>query len=162
MWIVAAAQSQPDFSGRWVLVAPTPTSSDAASVLVVEQPVTRSNIRGEPTPPSYSSITIRRERRTHTANETREIGISGGVVGGIVARTGERTPTPTTRFETTWHDNVLLLLDRVDGPDGPHTGDWSERREAWSLDPDGRLRIEIVTEAHDRPQQASVFLYRRE
>ena len=51
--VAGAAQTQPDFSGRWVLVWSDPASVDAPRVLVVEQPITRTNVRGEPVGPAY-------------------------------------------------------------------------------------------------------------
>lgn len=156
-----AGQTEPDFSGRWVLVSSDPASFDAPRVLVVEQPITRLNVRGEPMPPAYLRISIRRERPSSVTNDTYQIGIIGGVVGGVVGRNGT-TPGPTSHFETVWRGDTLMFLTSSSGPDGPHTGDWSERRESWSIDQDGRLRVEIVTEARDQAQQTSVALYRRE
>jgi len=160
--LASTAQSGTDFSGRWLLNSPAPAPDDAARVIVVEQPVTQTNGRGEPMPPAYLQITMHRELASGTTTEMRQIGVTGGVVGGVVAATGERIRTPSTYFETRWLDRALILVNRVDGPDGPHTGEWSERQETWSLDPDGRLRVEVVAEAHDRPRQTSVCLYRRE
>lgn len=160
--VTGAAQAGTDFSGRWVLDSAAPLSSDAVRVLVVEQPVMRTNIRGEPMPPSYLRITIRRERESGATTETHQIGISGGVVGGAIAATGERIRAPETHFETRWFDRSLIFLNRVDGPDGPHTGQWSERQETWSLGPDGRLRVEIVSESADHQRNTSVSVFRRE
>jgi hypothetical protein len=157
LMLANALQAPPDFSGRWVLDAPVPSPPDAVRVLVVAQPMTRTNVRGEPMPPAYLRITIRRERDSGATSETHEIGI----IGGTVEATGQ-SRGPTTRFETVWRDNSLMFLNRVDGPDGPHTGAWSERSEAWSFDPDGRLRVEVVSESHDHARQAGVWRYRRE
>jgi hypothetical protein len=159
--LTGALQNQPDFSGRWVLVTSDPAPSHAPRVLVVEQPVTRVNRLGAPMPPAYLSISIRREGASGVTNETRQIGVIGGVVGGAVGRNGS-TPGPTSHFETVWRLGMLMFLTSAQGPDGPHTGDWSERSEIWSLDPDGRLRVEIVSEGRDQARQASVSLYRRE
>jgi hypothetical protein len=82
------------------------------------------------------------------------------VVGGVDS-SGKRRG-PSGHFETVWRDDTLTFLTRRDGADGPHTGDWSQRSESWSLDPDGRLQVEIETEAHDRAQQRTLLLYRRE
>jgi hypothetical protein len=159
--LVSVAQSEPDFSGRWVLVAPDAAPVDVARVILVEQPVTRTNIRGEPMSPAFLRIVIRRERVSETTTDTRLIGVIGGVMGGAVTATGQRIPAPSTYLETRWRDNSLILVNRVDGPDGPHTGDWSERQETWSLDADGRLCVEIITAAQDHPRHTSTFLYRR-
>jgi hypothetical protein len=159
--ITIAIQVQPDFSGRWVLVSSTPSSTDAPHVLIVEQPVTRTDVRGKPIAPTYLRISIRRERASGVTNETQEIGVSGGVVGALVAATGQARGT-SSRFETAWRLNMLMFLTATSGPDGPHTGGWSERSEIWSLDGVGQLRVEILSESYDQPRQASVSVYRRE
>ncbi|HEX4565479.1 MAG TPA: hypothetical protein VH138_02565, partial [Vicinamibacterales bacterium] len=156
--LVASRQAHPDFAGRWTLDTPSPPL-DAARVLVVEQAVTRTNVRGEPTPPTYLHLSARREEPSGTTSDTYTIGMSSGVVGGI-DRNGKRT-APSAYFETVWRGDALTFLTRRDGPDGPHTGDWSERSESWSLDADGHLRVEIETEAHDRAQQRTVLHYHR-
>jgi hypothetical protein len=139
-------QSQPDFSGRWVMESPTSPPADAPLVLIVDQ--------------SAKRISIRRERASGVTNETHELGVVGGTVGGVAS--DGRSRGPSTRSETVWRLGVLMFLARTSGHDGPHTGDWSERSETWSLDPDGRLRVEIVLEGRDQPPHASLWLYRRE
>jgi hypothetical protein len=157
--LASSLQAHPDFSGRWTLDTPS-LPPDAARVLIIEQPVTRTNVRGEPMPPTYLHLSVRRERPSGTTTDTYTIGTIGGIVGGI-DRNGTRIATPSTYFETAWRGDVLTFLTRRDGSDGPHTGDWSERSESWSLDADGRLRVEIETEAHDRAQQRTLLRYHR-
>jgi len=157
---LASPQAHPDFSGRWTLDAPSSAPADAARVLVIEQPVTRTNVRGEPIPPAYLHLSVRREGPSGVTADTYLIGTIGGVVGGV-DRNGKRIGL-SSRFETAWRGNTLTFLTRDDGPDGPHVGEWWERSESWSLDSDGRLQVQIVTEAHDRAQQRTVLRYRRE
>jgi hypothetical protein len=158
--LVAASQVQPDFSGRWVLDSPSPAPPDAATVLVVEQPITRVNVKGEPVTPGFATISIRRERATGVNEEKRWIGAIGGRVGGFAGPGRATVRSPDTHFETAWRDATLVLLDSQDGPEGPHTGDWYERRESWSLDPDGRLRVELVSESRDQPKKTVTLFYR--
>jgi hypothetical protein len=132
-----------------------------ARVLVVDQPIERANARGEPVSPAFPRISIRREGASGATSETHEIGIIGGVVDGVAVGAA-RTRGPSSRYETVWRGDALVFLTSRHGPDGPQTGDWSARRESWSLDSAGRLQVEIVSEAHDRPSQTSVWLYRRE
>jgi hypothetical protein len=106
-------------------------------------------------------LSVRREGPSGTTTDTYTIGTIGGVVGGI-DRNGTRIATPSAYFETAWRGDVLTFLTRRDGPNGPHTGDWSERRESWSLDADGRLRVEIETEAYDHAPRTTVLHYHRE
>lgn len=111
-------------------------------------------------PPAYLYLTVRREGPSGTNTETYVIGTIGGAVGGIDGN-GKRTQ-PTTHFETAWRGDSLTFVMRRDGPDGPRTGDWLERSESWSLDADGRLRVEIETEALDRARETTVLRYRRQ
>jgi hypothetical protein len=154
--------AEPDFSGRWVLDSLAPAPPDAPLTIIVEQPVVRANVRGEPITPSYLRVSIRRERASGATDETRWIGTIGGRIGGTAGPRGQpASRSPEQRLETTWRDHTLVFLDSQFGPDGRHTGNWSERRESWSLEPDGRLRVEIVMETRDQPQQTPVSLYKR-
>ncbi len=156
----AALQSQPDFSGRWVLDG-LPPSPDAARVLVVKQPITRTNVRREPIPPGFAELVIHQESATGATDERRPLGVVGGTVGGLAAAPGA-APAASTRYENVWRGNALMFLTSRSATAVPYTGNWDERRETWSLDQDGRLRVEIVTESRDEPKQTSVLLYRRE
>jgi len=147
---LASPLAHPDFSGRWTLDAPSPAPADAASVLVVDWQVMRPTIRGESRPLVYLHISVRREGPLGTTTVTYMFAMSGGVVGPRIDSTERRAA---------WRGDTLTLLTRRAGPDGPHTGEWSERQESWSLDADGRLRV--VIEAHDRAQQTTVLVYRR-
>lgn len=55
------AQSQPDFSGHWVLMRPENAGSDVPRALTIEQPVVRRNLYGEPIKPGFLQITIERQ-----------------------------------------------------------------------------------------------------
>ena len=84
--IVLAGSAQPtpdrpDFSGRWVLEIPPRTSEDVTHRLVVDQPITRTSVRGEAMKPAFLRISIRREMNAGSAEETRLIGVIGGTVG---------------------------------------------------------------------------------
>ena len=147
--------THPDFTGQWVVDSPATAGSDAVVTLTVQQPVSRTNVRGEPIPPAYLSITIRRARASGTTEESRQIGTVGFTVGGVVGP--QRQPTATSHHETTWRDGSLVLLNSQSGADG----NWSERRESWSFEPDGRLRVEVISEGKDQPRQTSVSLYKR-
>jgi hypothetical protein len=152
---VVSVQAHPDFTGRWTLDAQSPAPTDAARVLVVDWQVMRPTVPGElrPRPLVYLHISVRREGTSGTTTETYPFGLTGGLVGPRLDSNERRAA---------WREDTLTLLTRRDGPDGPHTGEWSERSESWSLDSDGRLRVEIVTDARDHPHQATVLLYRRE
>jgi hypothetical protein len=54
-------------------------------------------------------------------------------------------------------DGSLAFIDSQSGP----ADYWSERRETWSLESDSRLRVEVLSEAKDRPRQTTVSIYKR-
>ena len=128
--------------------------------LTVQQSVSRTNVRGEPIPPGYLTITIRRERASGTTEESRQIGTVFGKGSGGGSATGGIDPQEWVRKshgETMLRDGSLEFIDRQSGP----ADYWSERRETWSLESDGHLRIEVVSEAKDRPRQMTLSLYKR-
>jgi hypothetical protein len=156
-----ATPEQPDFSGRWVLdTRAAVVGPDTVRRLVVLQPITRTNVRGEPIGPGFLRISIRREADSGNSEETRLIGVEGGTASGL-NRDGQRVGD-SRRMATQWQDNSLVLSNLTYGPDGPRTGYWTERREEWSLEPDGRLRVEISIERWESGRRATVFLYRRD
>jgi hypothetical protein len=99
----SSLQAQPDLAGRWTLDTPSPPP-DAARVLVIEQPVTRNNVRGEAMSPTYLHVSVRRERRSGATTDTYTIGTIGGVVGGI-SRNRTRIAPPSTYFEIVFGSN---------------------------------------------------------
>ena len=44
-----------------------------------------------------------------------------------------------------WRGDVLLFQRSSFTGQAPNTGVWDDRREAWSSDPDGRLRVTFTT-----------------
>ncbi len=152
--------SQPDFSGRWVLVSPAPGTA-TARLLVVQQPVTRTNVRGEPMRPAFLRVSIRREADSGISDDSYDIGIVGGMVGGLGKNGLIENPRPASHHSTLWIGRTLQFWAETYVGESPRDGQWTERREVWSLDADGRLRIEITTEAWNRPRQRQVRFYRR-
>ncbi len=152
--------SQPDFSGRWVLVSPAPGTA-TARLLVVQQPVTRTNVRGEPMRPAFLRVSIRREADSGISDDSYDIGIVGGMVGGLGKNEFIENPRRASHHSTLWIGRTLQFWAEAYVGESPRDGQWTERREVWSLDADGRLRIEITTEAWNRPRQRQVWFYRR-
>ena len=165
---VQAPPDQPDFSGRWVLDTPNLATPDAARRIVVVQPITRSTVSGAPMKPAFLRISIRREGVSANSDETRLIGVAGGTVTGLVGGTVPDLSREgfsvgnSTREETAWQRDSLVFANSSYGPGGPRTGDWTERREKWSLEPDGRLRVEILAASGKSARRLDVYLYRRE
>ena len=151
-------QSGTDFSGRWALRSKT-AAPDTPHVLVVEQPITTKNVRGEPMPPAYLQISIRRVREGDVTTETHRIGVRGGSVGGPPAK-GERPPR--AHQETVCEGDTLVFSSGTYTGDSHRTGQWAERREAWSLAADGTLLIEISTEGSGMLRQTQRLIYARQ
>ena len=154
---------QPDFSGRWTLVVALPTDADAAPALTVHQSVRRANIRGEPMTPFYDQIAIERGSGPETHTDTFMIGIVGGVVGGGVGTqsVGVRPRPMERRFAVTWEDRTLVFENDTYTGDRPGTGDWSECRERWTLQPNGELAIDIATATSGSRARTVSATYRR-
>jgi hypothetical protein len=153
---VATAQQGVDFSGRWALQSSV-TGSPVARALTIEQPLTRKNVHGEAMPPAYLRISIRREGETGGGTETRMIGVIGGSVGGVDSRISR-----WTHNQTRWEGDNLVLVDGSSTGDSPRSGEWTERREVWSLTADGFLTIEIETEGAHTTRQTQRLVYRRQ
>ena len=154
-----AAQDQPDFSGRWLLVSSSRPGPDIPRALSVRQEVVRTNVRGEPMKPYFKSISIDREFESGTRSESHQIGIIGGVVSGIPKDAGPRAPTGLHAVK--WDQKTLAFESGSYTGDSPGTGEWSERREVWSLQPDGRLQLAITTAGSAEKATTVTLLYRR-
>lgn len=152
----ALAQDKPDFSGRWTLVEPT-RADDIAAVLVVRQTVTRTNVRGEPMTPYFKEISIEREFASVRRSETHAIGIVSGSVSGTTAGPAG----PRTHHAVTWDANALVFEQGSYTGEAREAGVWSERREVWSLEADGRLRVTITSRSSAGPGTTTNLTYRR-
>jgi hypothetical protein len=161
-----AVPPQPDFSGHWVLVVALPSNALVPAALVVRQSIRRTNVRGEPMTPFYDRIDLDRESATGTVTESIVIGISGGTVGGVVNARGAAPATsrpPRSHYAVGWKGRTLVFEAATYTGDSPDTGDWSDRREAWALQPNGELAIDIATSSSaDRTQTVSATYRRRE
>ena len=149
------AQRGTDFSGRWVLdetqVRPAP---DIPQRLVVEQPLTTTNVRGEPMPPAYLTLRVTRHLGDVVQEDEYRIGVIGGIVGGL--------PGPSqggSRFEVRWVGDSLWIYKESYGPSGANI---RRRGEIWRIDERGRLVIEIETRDKDEPAATRTLTYRRE
>lgn len=83
-----AAQGKPDFSGHWILETPGGAGPDVAQLLTVRQPVVRTNVYGAPMPPFFKELSVERHFATDARTETYQIGVEGGVVGGVSPNRG--------------------------------------------------------------------------
>jgi hypothetical protein len=154
-----AAQEGTDFSGRWVLDSASQPGPDVPRALSVRQELVRTNVRGEPMTPFFKSITIDREYNSGVRSETHPIGTIFGVVPGI-PKDGS-PPGPRGRHGAKWDQHDLVFESGSYTGETPGTGVWSERREVWSLQPDGRLSVGITTSGSAEKSTTVTLLYRR-
>lgn len=139
---VVAAQTHPNFSGRWVLVSETsPQELPLAHRLTVEQTDTH------PLP----MLTVRRDDSERI--ERYQIGIVGGVVGG------DRQSTSRSWHSVVWREARLVIA-----LEESHDSSRAYSSETWELDREGHLVL-TRTERHEpdsTPPRTTVGTYRRE
>ena len=155
--VTLVAQRGTDFSGSWVLdetqVRPAP---DIPQRLVVEQPLTTTtNPRGEPIPPAYLTLYVKRYLGDAVQEGTYRIGVMGGVVGALP---GPGQPAGGgSRYEVTWRGDFLWIYQENYGASGAR-----RRGEAWRIDDLGRLVISIETRERDEAAVTQTLTYRRD
>ena len=157
---VHAAQDKPDFSGSWVLESEAPASPDIPQSMSVSQTLVRTNVRGEPMDPFYRDIKVTRAFESGTRSVTYSIGGMGGTVPGLSAGgilTGART-----HYRVAWAEYSLVVETGSYTGAKPESGEWAERREVWSLEPDGRLRLAITTRSSGEDARTAILVYRRQ
>ena len=147
------AQDGVDFTGRWILESPSSASAETPRALSVRQSLVTTSVRGEPMRPFFKDITIEREVEGSTRAETYQIGVVGGVVGAL--------GTAARHYAVKWDANVLVFESGSYTGQNSETGVWTERREAWSLDSDGRLHVVITTRSPRDAPRTVALVYRR-
>jgi len=146
-----AAQARPDFSGTWILVAPSPAASDVGERLVVRESFVYESVRGTPLPSPMTTIAIDR----YLASGVRSDGYQIGIIGGFV------TNQVQTRFATRWDQDRLVIETSAVGR-LEDAGAASQHREVWSLGARGELSI-VATDARAANDASSATLvYRRQ
>jgi hypothetical protein len=157
-----SAQSGRDFSGTWILDSSSPSGPEIPRTLTVSQTLATTNVRGEPIPPAFRSISITRTTANGTTADTHTIGVEGGIIGGIVPGPGGPIATSTsTQFSVLWENESLVFERRTYTGSAPETGVWASSREVWSFDADGRLRLVISTRGSADDPRTSVLVYSR-
>lgn len=143
--VAAAAQStHPDFSGTWMLLSPV--GGPAARSLTVR-------MIAEPTTPRSRSYgaTISVSRMTDNGPITDNYRI--GLIGGTVDGSGR-----TSRQSVTWQGSTLVFDT---SSNSPADRDWTQRRERWRIDADGRLQIAIQARGARENYPDTVLVYER-
>jgi hypothetical protein len=149
------AQRGTDFSGSWVLdETPVRPAPDIPQRLVVQQPVTTTNLRGAPMPPAYLTLMVTRYLGDVVQQDDYQIGLSGGIVGGL-----RGASTGGSHFEVSWIGDSLWIYNESHGPSG---ADIRRRGEMWRIDERGRLVIDVETRERDEPAATRTLVYRRE
>ena len=146
------SQSQPDFSGTWTL--DSARAGGVPATITVTQVLLRTGIRGEPIAPRFHQIVITRTGRT----ESYDIGTISGSISSVVHGPA---PPRRTHQRVAWEDPVLVIESGSYTGGVRETGEWTERRETWSIDFDGRLRIHVSTRGAGVPASETVLMYRR-
>ena len=112
--VSAAAQDQPDLSGRWVLVSSEVADSNAARSLNIRQPVRVTNALGAPMAPYFLDLIVEREFADRVTTETHQIGVGGGMVGGTAGGASYHS-----RFSVAWQGRRLVFeRGSYSGPSG--------------------------------------------
>ena len=149
--VFTQAPPEPDFSGDWKLVSSTPAGADAAIAMTVVQPIKRQDVYGKPMKPFFSELLVTRYFSGSPRAEIHRIGAIGGQVGGVIP--GGRRAGTESRHSVAWEARTLVMKSsRYDG------AEWDSRREDWSFDEQGRLRVVITTQSSHRPEARSVTL----
>ena len=154
--IPQAVQDKPDFSGRWTLAAPGQPPDDVPRAMTVRQSLARTNVRGEPVTPFFKEISIAREFASTIRDETHTIGIESGFVSGTVGTAGPAGPR--SYHSVKWNGPSLVFESGTYSGNARETGGWAERREAWSLDPDGRLRVTMNSRSSNHTSDTTTTL----
>ncbi len=124
------AQSRPDFTGRWEYVQPARHERRELAAVGV-RPAPELTI----THVATALTSVCAPPATHPRCGTRDLLVSGGVVGANGARSSS---------QAFWFGSELVLVSaNSDAPPGgpPRSTSYTER---WSLDDRGRLRISII------------------
>jgi hypothetical protein len=154
-----AAQDHPDLSGRWVLESHSKPTSEIPRRLSVRPSLVRTMERG-PMKPFIRDLIVTREFESGTRSDTYQIGVVGGTVPGI-SQDGLDTH-PRTHHSVRWDGHALVIERGTHTAQTRESGVWTEHREAWSLDPDGRLRVVITTRDSADAPRTETLLYRRQ
>ena len=153
---ITGVPDKPDFSGKWVLVAAQPTDGDVALGLTVTQSVRRTNARGEPMTPYYDQIAIQRESSGDATSESHLLGLAGGTVSGV-----PNGIQRATHEEAVWRDSSLVFEQGTYAGTARGMGDWTERRETWTLEPNGELKVTIATNGSAETPRTVTATYRK-
>jgi acetyl esterase/lipase len=147
------AQSQPDFSGRWVLQGPENAGADVARTLIIQQPIVRTNVYGAPIDPTFLRVTIERQFPSSTRTDTYLIGTQGGTVSGTIpgGPTGSTTVVPHWEGQRLVIDTSSTLGSTV-----------ATRSEVLQYDAAGALTVTLTERPAGAEPKTTTATYRRD
>jgi hypothetical protein len=148
-----AAQDKPDFSGSWVLESGAQPVGDIPQALSISQLLARTNVRGEASEPFFKDITVTRLLETSTRSDTYQIGTLGGTLSS-------EANGIATHYHVSWEKQALVIERGTHTGPTRESGQWTERREVWSLESDGLLRLVITTRSSSESSTV-MLIYRR-
>jgi hypothetical protein len=154
--VSAAAQDQPDVSGRWVLVSSAVADPNAARSLNIRQPVRVTNALGAPMAPYFLELIVEREFADRVTTETHKIGVGGGMVGGIAGGASFQS-----RFSVGWEGPRLVFERSSYSGATRDAGPFWEHIEVWELDSAGMLVVTLTDRASDAAPKSNTVTYRR-
>jgi hypothetical protein len=157
-----AAQDTPDFSGQWNLETSADADPAVAQSLTVRQHAVRTNVYGDPIPLFFKELTVERRFGNDVRTETYQIGIEGGVVGGVSPpNRGIDVNVSRTRFSVRWEDNRLVIdIGSYSGP-SREAGPFTEHTEVWQLDATGMLILSMTDRGSGIPSTTKTLMYRK-
>jgi hypothetical protein len=117
--------------------------------------VIRTNVRGEPIEPAVDEVAVTRVFDDDSRSETYRMGVESGQASGHPG-----LPTVLTWQQARWDDRALVIETR--GSAGSTESGRSERREVWSLDSRGRLRLAVTVRTSTQTSRTVIVLYRRQ
>ena len=134
LWVAAAsAQQRPNFSGRWVAVSP---AEAAGQEQVIEHDATSLAVSHASTGAGHRAV----------------YKLDGTESRNVLTTHGEDI---VTMARAAWKDNQLTITSSTSYPDGRRL----EKTQAWSLDGDGRLVIDMTDTMQGQPPARVKLVY---
>jgi hypothetical protein len=147
---------EPDFSGRWVLVAPDAAPSDVPRVLIVHQHLRRTDVRGKPMKPFWYLLTVEGDD------------LKSGIPSGIYYFFGEGSvggsvPRRMTADSVRWDEDKLVITSEnwIERENGTRES-LEQHTEVWSLNARGQLVIFGSDKKGDGESTTRNVTYRKE
>jgi hypothetical protein len=112
--------------------------------------------------PAFLRITIERHFVDDIRTDTYQIGVEGGVVGGVSHGVAPNAPVPQTRFSVHWDsDRLVMETGNYSGPTR-EAGPYAERVEIWQLDSKAKLRVMTTDRGSGIATTTTTTRYRRD